>query len=94
MRTTCRPRGSAPRCGLSSVLAASRRTVVMCAEALWWRCHRRLIADALALRGHRVLHIGSDGSLSEHVLTPFAEVHDGTVTYPPTEPQLPVLIFI
>jgi uncharacterized protein (DUF488 family) len=71
-------------------LGCERRTVVMCAEALWWRCHRRLIADALVSRGHRVLHIGSDGSLSEHVLTPFAEVHDGTVTYPPTEPQLPV----
>jgi uncharacterized protein (DUF488 family) len=69
-------------------LAGERRTAVMCAEALWWRCHRRLIADALVARGHRVLHIGSDGSLSEHRLTSFAEVRNGRVGYPPRQPQL------
>jgi uncharacterized protein (DUF488 family) len=69
-------------------LAAERRTAVMCAEALWWRCHRRLIADALVARGRRVHHIGADGSLDEHRLTSFAEVHDGRVRYPPEQPQL------
>jgi uncharacterized protein (DUF488 family) len=69
-------------------LAAERRTAVMCAEALWWRCHRRLIADALVARGHDVLHIGSDGSLTEHGVTPFAEIHDGRVRYPPEQPRL------
>ncbi len=64
-------------------LASERRTAVMCAEALWWRCHRRLIADALVARGRRVLHIGPDGSLDEHRLTSFAEVRDGRVRYPP-----------
>jgi uncharacterized protein (DUF488 family) len=69
-------------------LAAERSTAVMCAEALWWRCHRRLIADALVVRGHRVLHIGSDGSLEDHRLTSFAEVRDGRVRYPPEQPRL------
>lgn len=47
-------------------LARGRRTAIMCAEALWFRCHRRLIADALAARGWAVLHIGSDGRLQPH----------------------------
>jgi uncharacterized protein (DUF488 family) len=50
-------------------LARERRTAVMCAEALWWRCHRRLIADALSRRGWRVVHIGSDGRTDEHQAT-------------------------
>ena len=69
-------------------LAGERRTAVMCAEALWWRCHRRLIADALLVRGHRVFHIGSDGAVEEHVLTPFAEVNAGRISYPPEQPAL------
>ena len=68
--------------------AAERTTAVMCAEALWWRCHRRLVADALVARGWRVLHIGADGRLSEHELTPFARVDGERLTYPAeaTEP--------
>jgi uncharacterized protein (DUF488 family) len=50
-------------------LARERRTAIMCAEGYWRRCHRRLIADALASRGWRVVHIGSDGRLEEHQLT-------------------------
>lgn len=50
-------------------LARERRTAIMCAEALWWRCHRRLIADALSRRGWRVVHIGSDGRTAEHQAT-------------------------
>ena len=70
-------------------LAEERPTAVMCAEALWWRCHRRLVADALIARGHRVLHIGSDASLEDHRLTPFAELREGqTLLYPPEQPSL------
>jgi uncharacterized protein (DUF488 family) len=62
----------------------------MCAEALWWRCHRRLIADALAVREWDVLHLGS-GAPIRHELTPFAEVGEGkALTYPPAQTSLEV----
>jgi uncharacterized protein (DUF488 family) len=57
-------------------------TAVMCAEAVWWRCHRRLIADALVARGVPVLHIMAPDRAEPHDLTPFAVVHEGRVTYP------------
>jgi uncharacterized protein (DUF488 family) len=63
-------------------LARRRPTAVMCAEANWWRCHRRLVSDALVVRGWRVLHIGSDGRVTQHELTPFAVVDNGRLTYP------------
>jgi uncharacterized protein (DUF488 family) len=69
-------------------LGQALRTSVMCAEALWWRCHRRLIADALVARGWEVLHIASDGSLGRHELTPFAEIREGRVHYPPAQAEL------
>ena len=70
--------------GLSELecLAAAELTAMMCAEGLWWRCHRRLVADALVARGWEVLHIAPDGRLSTHELTPFAELRDGRLTYP------------
>jgi uncharacterized protein DUF488 len=68
--------------------ARAGRTAVMCAEGLWWRCHRRLISDALLVRGRHVVHIAPDGSTSEHVLTEFAVVEDGRLTYPPGAQQL------
>jgi uncharacterized protein (DUF488 family) len=65
------------------MLAGRRRTVVMCAEALWWRCHRRLIADRLVIAGWEVCHIASDGRSSPHELTGFAVIRsDGSVIYP------------
>ena len=64
-------------------VASRRRTVLMCAEALPWRCHRSLIADALVVKEVEVLHIMSDGSLRQHELPRFAVVTDGRVTYPP-----------
>jgi len=71
-------------------LARVKLTAVMCAEALWWRCHRRLIADALTVRGWDVQHLGS-GSHVKHELTPFAEVGDGgALTYPPPQTSLEV----
>jgi uncharacterized protein (DUF488 family) len=61
----------------------------MCAEAQWWRCHRRLIADALFARGWHVVHIASDGATSEHELTEFAIVSDdGDISYPPRQGSL------
>ncbi len=64
-------------------LAAGQRTAIMCAEALWWRCHRRLIADRLVVMGDTVCHIGSDGRAYEHGLSAFAVVDAaGRVTYP------------
>jgi uncharacterized protein (DUF488 family) len=64
-------------------LAAARPTAMMCAEALWWRCHRRLIADRLVLAGDTVCHILSDGRTSTHRLPEFASVGpNGQLTYP------------
>jgi uncharacterized protein (DUF488 family) len=67
-------------------IARDRTTSVMCAEAQWWRCHRRLIADALVVRGWRVLHLGLGREPVEHELTSFAVVGaDRTITYPPVQ---------
>jgi uncharacterized protein (DUF488 family) len=69
--------------------AAERPTSIMCAEAQWWRCHRRLIADALTVRGWRVLHLGLGAQPVVHALTPFSRVDDdGALTYPPAQEQL------
>jgi uncharacterized protein (DUF488 family) len=66
-------------------LAAAQPTAMMCSEALWWRCHRRLVADRLVVAGDTVCHIGSDGRASAHQLAEFAAVGaDGVVTYPAT----------
>jgi uncharacterized protein (DUF488 family) len=67
-------------------------TAIMCAEAVWWRCHRRLIADALVARGWRVEHLGLDGAPAVHELTGFAVVaQDGSLSYPPAQQTLPYL---
>lgn len=58
------------------------RVAVMCAETLPWRCHRSLIADALLVRGARVIHIMGKGKLIVHELTSFARIDGVTVTYP------------
>jgi len=65
--------------------ASERRTTVMCAEAVPWRCHRNLIGDALVARGDEVLDI-LDAATTVHKLTSFAVVTDGEVTYP-TQPE-------
>jgi uncharacterized protein (DUF488 family) len=62
--------------------AVGARTVIMCAEALPWRCHRRLIADALVVRGWTVMDIMSRGKATPHQLPDFARVVEGGVTYP------------
>lgn len=61
---------------------ADIRTTVMCAEAVPWRCHRSLIADALVAKGWTVHHIMSRTSADQHRLTLFAVIEDGTLHYP------------
>lgn len=63
-------------------MAKKKRTAIMCAEAVPWRCHRSLIADALIARGFEVRDIMSATSAKPHVLKPMARVHDQQVTYP------------
>ena len=69
-------------------LAAQQRTAIMCAEAVPWRCHRSLVADALAVRGIGVVEVLSDKSYRDHAMTPFAQVSGTTVTYPPAQDRL------
>lgn len=64
-------------------LSAARHTAMMCSEALWWRCHRRLVADRLVAAGDTMCHISSAGRTSAHRLTPFASVGPHQqITYP------------
>lgn len=74
-------------------LAKQERIAIMCAEAVPWRCHRSLIADALLVRGIRAEDIMSPTRRQVHILTPFAKVRDTMVTYPAevsqTDPKKP-----
>jgi uncharacterized protein (DUF488 family) len=69
-------------------LARRERVAILCAEAVPWRCHRSLVADALLARGVEVAHATSAARASPHRMTPFARVADGRVTYPPKEATL------
>jgi uncharacterized protein (DUF488 family) len=70
-------------------LARERLPAIMCAEAVWWRCHRRIIADYLLTRGIEVRHIMAPGKFEEASLTPGAQPQpDGTILYPAADPQL------
>ena len=68
---------------LDDLVATAREApaAIMCAEAVWWRCHRRLVADALVARGIEVRHITCAAGAPAHTLTDFAQVTDGRVTY-------------
>ena len=70
--------------GLEKLLAAAvkKPVAIMCAEAVPWRCHRSMIADALTARGVEVRHITSRTRAELHSLTPFAKVRAKRVTYP------------
>jgi uncharacterized protein (DUF488 family) len=73
------------RQGLSGLgdLGHEQSCAIMCAEALWWRCHRRIIADYLLAAGETVFHILQGGRIEEASLTPAAEVgENGVLTYP------------
>jgi uncharacterized protein (DUF488 family) len=75
--------------GRLEALARERPTAIMCAEAQWWRCHRRLISDALLARGWKVLHLGLGPGPVPHELTPFAVVGPGgQLSYPPAQGEL------
>lgn len=71
------------RSGLDRLLtvASESRTAVLCSEAVWWRCHRGLIADDLKVRGIQVLHIAGAADVQEHPFTPAARVLEGVLTY-------------
>jgi uncharacterized protein (DUF488 family) len=70
-------------------LARERPTAFMCAEALWWQCHRRLIVDLPAARGWTVMHPLARGERQEGAVTPGAiALDDGTIEYPALQPGL------
>jgi uncharacterized protein (DUF488 family) len=71
-------------------MSRQERTAIMCAEAVPCRCHRSLLADALSVRGIRVVEILSEESYRMHNLTPFAQVEGIGITYPPLQATLPL----
>ncbi|HEY6843976.1 MAG TPA: DUF488 domain-containing protein [Thermoanaerobaculia bacterium] len=66
---------------IDALLASDHRTAIMCAEAVPWRCHRNLVADALTRRGHEVIHILGPGASQKHVINPMARVVDDHLEY-------------
>lgn len=76
--------------GIEELLAfaALQPTALMCAELLWWRCHRSLIADVLKLRGIRVIHIVDAEHSQEHPWTSPARIVDGQLSYAPQQEEL------
>jgi uncharacterized protein (DUF488 family) len=64
------------------VIAAERRTAIMCAEAVWWRCHRRIVADYLLLHGCEVFHLMSPARAEPARITAAARERDGRLVYP------------
>lgn len=78
------------RAGIERLLerAREKRTAIMCAEALWWQCHRSLISDYLKAAGHEVIHILSENKTQVHPFTSAARIVDGKLSYSvESEPQ-------
>jgi len=69
-------------------LSRQKRVAIMCAEAVPWRCHRSLVADALSVRGVPVIEILSETNYREHKLTPFAQVDGTHITYPHEQAEM------
>jgi uncharacterized protein (DUF488 family) len=69
-------------------ISRARRTAIMCAESVPWRCHRSLVADALVVREIPVIEILSQTSWQPHTLTSFAHAEGTNITYPPTQQTL------
>ena len=65
--------------------AAAEPTAVMCSEAVWWRCHRRIIADYLLLHGRPVFHLMGGGRIEAATMTSAATERDGRLVYPAPE---------
>lgn len=78
------------RAGVARLLAFARQqpTTFMCAEALWWQCHRGLIADDLKAAGHDVLHIMGSGKIEPHPYTSAARIVNGALSYASSEGDL------
>ncbi len=75
-------------------LASGSRTVIMCAEAVPWRCHRSLVADALVTRGWEIVHIMGPGQVHHHRLTAFAVLQGERLRYPaPPDQEVPPRLF-
>ena len=74
-----------------ATVAAEKRTAMMCAEAVWWRCHRSLLADFFKARGWKVMHIFDAEKTQEHPFTSAARLVDGALTYQLVECQSPNL---
>ena len=72
-------------------MAGEKRTAIMCAEAVPWRCHRSLISDALVARGIPVEHIMSETRRDPHRMTSFAKRTGLRIIYPAEDPQQPLL---
>ena len=70
-------------------LGRERRVAVMCAEAVWWRCHRRIIADWLLARGEQVFHLMDTDRVEPAKLTETARRQGDAVAYPTDSPSLP-----
>lgn len=62
-------------------MARVKRTVYMCAEAVWWSCHRALVSDDLKHKGWRVLHIMAENKVTEHPYTKAARIVNGELVY-------------
>lgn len=76
------------RAGLQHLLEEGhkRRCAIMCSEAVWWRCHRRIVADYLIANGETVFHIMGEGRLQAAQLTAGGVIRaDGTIVYPSTQ---------
>jgi uncharacterized protein (DUF488 family) len=78
------------RQGLERVIAAAHteRVAIMCSEAVWWRCHRALIADYLKVAGYTVIHLLTTHKHEHHPFTSVAQIRDGKLSYvPPILPE-------
>jgi uncharacterized protein (DUF488 family) len=75
------------RNGVQELLAAAAksRTTVMCAEKLYWKCHRRILSDYLVSQGVEVIHILDPGKIATHTLTPDAVITESGIIYPPAQ---------
>ena len=73
---------------VAAMQLVQKRTAIMCAEAVPWRCHRSLVADALSVRGIPAVEILSESSYRMHKLTPFARVEGTHISYPPKQATL------
>ncbi len=61
--------------------AGGKKTAILCSEAVWWRCHRGLVADYLKSKGVEVIHILSENKNQEHPYTSAAKIVDGKLSY-------------